>query len=376
VPQTICDFASLDAIADERRSIVVLYSGGLDGTYLLHRLAQRPDTRVHALTIDLGGNGDLTRMGAVCERTGAEHVVVDRRRDLLEDFVAPAIVCQARYLGSHPISASLTRPLMAQAAVEVAKERGATVIVHTATSGQNSLRRFHGALSSLGFDGRHGSPYAVPGLSRAERAQALEAAGLPGPRRPQVSTDVNLWAREFEAGPLDDPETVTVLEDLFEWTQRTSGDPAEIEVGFELGRPVRLDQEAADLDVIVDRLNSLVGSFGIGRYVELEELPSGLKVQEVREMPAATLLFDAYRRVEQATVPAESIRCKQVQEQLWVREAVEGRWFGDLRRASQAFASTLAQRVTGTVRYRLQPGGFTVTSLVADAPLYLRSRPD
>lgn len=97
---------------------------------------------------------------------------------------------------------------------------------------------------------------------------------------------------------------------------------------------------------------------------------------ELREMPAAELLLRGYRHLETATLDAETIREKMHLEQLWVREALEGRWFGDLRTACQSFIDSCAARVTGSVRWRLRPGTAETRSIVAAAPRYLRDRED
>jgi len=91
-------------------------------------------------------------------------------------------------------------------------------------------------------------------------------------------------------------------------------------------------------------------------------------------MPAATLLLKTYRHLETATLDAETVREKMHIEQIWVREALEGRWFGELRQASQAFVDSCAARVTGTVRWRLRPGSADTRSIVAASPRYVRSR--
>jgi argininosuccinate synthase len=62
------------------------------------------------------------------------------------------------------------------------------------------------------------------------------------------------------------------------------------------------------------------------------------------------------------------------QEQIWVREAVEGRWYQPLRAAAQAFILTVAERVSGTVTYDLSINKLQIRSLKADQPIYLRDR--
>ncbi|ONH34706.1 MULTISPECIES: argininosuccinate synthase domain-containing protein [Protofrankia] len=355
--------------------LVVLYSGGLDGTYLLYHIHRvRPSAEVVVLSCDLGGGVDTNRARMICANLPFEHIVLDRTAAFVRDYAFPSISAQACYGGTHPISASLSRPLLARTAFDEATRRDCSVILHTADATQNSLRRFNQTLADLGFRGHYGSPFSARPPHRREKRWTLAEAGIIDDGASIFSTDVNIWCREFEAAGLDDPEKIEIPESLFHWTRYRGTDPVEVEVSFEAGTPVALDGVETDGVSLLSRLNDVVGQFGLGRFIGLEEIANGQKVQEVREMPAAMLLMDAYRRLEQATHPASCIREKMHIEQLWVQEAVEGRWLSPLREASQSFISTIAASVSGSVRYLLSENRILLRGLTADAPRYVRDR--
>lgn len=162
---------------------------------------------------------------------------------------------------------------------------------------------------------------------------------------------------------------------LYQWTAKSEHNySSDLHVQFEGGQPVALTGRRMPVIDIIHELNYHAGAYGIGRYCGLEHLDHGEKVLEVREAPAATILMDAYRHLETASIEYEVLREKSSQEQLWVREAIEGRWFGKLRESSEQFIHSTAQQVTGTVGYRLRLGAADVCSIVADAPLYLTNR--
>lgn len=370
----IRDLESLLTLKSGEFRPLCLFSGGLDGTYLLYYLSTLNVRNVLALTVDLGGDLDHEFIENICRQLGATCLIIDRRGEFVEHFVVPSIYSQALYLGSYPISASLSRPLMAKAACEVASELGCSVIIHTSSRSQNSLRRFNGAFRRLKFDGLFGSPFDLSSIPRTKKISELSTAGIAFPEKEPCSTDSNLWCREFEYGRLDDPENIEVPEELYTWTQLMSNSSAIIKLTFQEGVPIEINGSALGVTEIVKELNLMVGSFGLGRYIGLEEIEDGAKVQELREMPAAFLLLDGYRRLESACVGSESIREKMHIEQLWVREAVEGRWYGDLRNAAQAFTAAIAQHVSGSITYELNPGAISIRSLQAKAPLYIRDR--
>jgi argininosuccinate synthase len=362
---------------DRARPVVTLFSGGLDSSYLLHRLAEDGFTDIHAVSVDLGAGEEVEELRLVADQLGVHLHVLDGRQRFAEEYVRPAIAAQAVYLGTHPISSSLSRPLIVELAMELADTLDASGILHTANRSQNTLRRLNGALRLLGYQGAHGTPYDLDPVDREEKVRALEEIGLVHMSKRIASIDANLWCREFESGILDDPEEHTVPEHLYHWSARGRHVAQEsVEIGFAAGVPVSVDGTGVALCSLVESLNHRAGAHGIGRYSGLEHLPGGQKVLELREMPAAEILLRSYRHLETATLDAETIREKMHLEQIWVREALEGRWFGELRGAAQSFIDTCATAVTGTVRWRLGLGSAETQSISAAAPLYVRNRED
>ncbi|MFJ8336598.1 argininosuccinate synthase-related protein [Streptomyces sp. NPDC094437] len=371
----IRSFQQIEHGLDPTRPVVTLFSGGLDSSYLLLRLRQLGVTDVHAVTVDLGEDESSAYKREVADALGAKLHVLDRKQEFAESFVAPAISAQAVYLGIHPVSSTLSRPLIARAAVQLADSLGAQAIIHTANRSQNTLRRLNGALELLGYPELYGSPYDLDPVDRDEKHRALLAAGVDLLNGRLVSGDSNLWCREFESGILDDPENHAVPEEMYRWSAPDpSALPTAVTVSFEKGRPTAVDGSPLPLVDMIALLNRQVGAYGLGRYSGLEHLDHGEKVLEIREMPAAMLLLDSYRHLEAACLDAELIREKRHLEQIWVREALEGRWFGELRVAAQQFIDSCAQRTTGSVTWRLRAGGAETRSIVAPAPLYLRDR--
>jgi argininosuccinate synthase len=360
---------------DRSLPVVTLFSGGLDSTYLLLRLREMNFTDIHAVSVNLGEDESSEEKRRIADALGVRLHVVDGRRTFAEEFVRPAIAAQAVYLDTHPVSSTLSRPLIARLATDLARELGAATVLHTANRSQNTLRRLNGALGLLDFPGRYGSPYDLEPVDREDKIVELKRAGLDRMSERIVSGDSNLWCREFESGILDDPEDHRVPQHMFRWSAVRHSAPGEtLEVTFRAGVPVAVDGTEMDLLDVVATLNERVGAYGLGRFSGLEHLDNGEKVLEIREMPAAWLLLRSYRHLEGATLGAETIREKMHLEQLWVREALEGRWFGRLRQAVQAFIGLCAEEVTGSVRWHLTPGGAETRAIVAERPLYLRDR--
>jgi len=368
-------FDDLLSIADKSTPVVTLFSGGLDSSYLLSFLFEAGFTSVTALCIDLGEGIEVATLQRAARRFGAELLIEDGKVEFAERYVKPALKAHAKYLDIFPVSSSLARPLIAQRAVRVAQERNAAAVLHTANQSQNSLRRLNTAIASEDFSGLFGSPYEYSALSREDKARALARYGLTYYTGRKLSGDANIWCREFESGPLDNPEGFALPEEAFTWSRRQHDLPAcSISLSIEEGELARINGQKMGFADAIAHLNAVVGSYGYGRFLGLEHLDEGEKVLEVREAPAAFILMQALRHLETATLSANSIILKQALERSWTLEAVEGRWKSDVKAAAEAGILSLTQRVTGNVRFDIDHQSCLPSSIRADRPLYITDR--
>lgn len=371
----IRSFDDLLYIPDKSVSVVTLFSGGLDSSYLLSFLHEAGFTKVVALCVDLGEGVEVEELENTARRFGAELLIEDCKVEFADCYVKPALKAHAKYLDIFPISSSLSRPLIAQRAVRAALERDAGAVLHTANQSQNSLRRLNTAIASEEYLGLYGSPYEYSALSREEKARALVRYGLTYYTGRKLSGDANIWCREFESGPLDNPESFELPEEIFTWSRcQHCLAPRAISLSIEEGELVQIDSQAMAFANAITHLNALVGSYGYGRFLGLEHLDEGEKVLEVREAPAAFILMQALRHLETATLSASSIVFKQALERSWTLEAVEGRWKSDVKAAAEAGILSLAQRVTGTVRFNINYQSCLPSSIRADRPRYITDR--
>jgi argininosuccinate synthase len=88
-----------------------------------------------------------------------------------------------------------------------------------------------------------------------------------------------------------------------------------------------LDGERLDGVELITRLNKLAGEHGIGRIDHIENRFVGIKSREVYEAPAATVLLEAHRDLEQLTLSKEQVRFKQVVSREFADLVYNGFWF-------------------------------------------------
>ncbi|EXA31551.1 hypothetical protein BFJ63_vAg16632 [Fusarium oxysporum f. sp. narcissi] len=355
--------------------VVTMFSGGLDSTYLLFRLQDLGFTNIHAVSVDVGESIDEDELTKYAAHFGATFKCLDGREMLIKEGVMPAIHAHAMYMGMYPVSSSLSRPVIARLVTDYAKSLNAGLLLHTANLSQNSLPRLNNSIRRYGFPGDFGSPYVSSVVSRKKKAEELAAVGLTFLSDRKLSGDENLWCREFESGPLDDPESFSIPEAAYQWTRRNRDCPAQkLTLCFEEGNLVSVNGNKLPLIEAIALLNMEVGKFGHGRFVGLEPIRTDAKVLEVREAPAAAIIMDALRHLEVATLESKALHLKLELEQKWVREAIAGRWGSKCHTMCDAALASALIGVSGSVTYDINHTHYLPCSIVAQNPRYIRDR--
>ncbi|KAJ5695473.1 hypothetical protein N7536_005885 [Penicillium majusculum] len=373
----IDSFEQIEALGDREAPVVTMFSGGLDSTYLLFKLQQLGFTNVHAITVDIGEPVDQDKLKILAAHFDANFIYLDGKDEFVEQGVKPAIRAHANYLGMYPLSSSLSRPVIARFVTDYAKSLNSRLLLHTANLSQNSLPRLNNSIQRDRFPGLYGSPYVRSVISRKDKAAELAKAGLAFMSDRKLSCDENLWCREFESGPLDDPEDFFVPDDAYVWTQTTiAHQPEKVKLGFECGQLVSINEQKMALKNAIMLLNSTVGKFGHGRFVGLEPIFTDEKVLEVREAPAAVIIMDALRHLEVASLSTNALGLKLELEQKWVLEAMSGHWGSPVHTMCDISIASILESVTGTVTYVVSPSRFLPCSIIAQNPCYVRDRDD
>jgi argininosuccinate synthase len=263
--------------------------------------------------------------------------------------------------------------VIAEAVAGIASEVGAEAVVHGCTGKGNDQLRFELAFKAT-YPGVHViAPLRDQVRSRDEEIEYALARGIPVSAAPAspFSIDENLLGRSIEAGVLEDPWAAPPPE-AFALTADPADapEPSEVVIAFEEGLPVALDDEGLPLADLVQALNAAAGAYGIGRIDMIENRVVGIKSRELYEAPAALVLIDAHRALEDLTLTKAELRTKRELETTWTNLVYEGQWFSPLRTALDAFVDATQTVVTGEVRVELRPGAAVVTGRRSPAGLY------
>jgi argininosuccinate synthase len=360
--------------------IVLAYSGGLDTSVLLKKLILE-GYEVIAMTADLGesdatsGAGARQVLDAVREkamRLGAhDAVMIDVRDEFVEQYAMPALRANAMYQGVYPLSAALSRPLIAASLVKTARAYSASAVAHGCTGKGNDQVRIEVAVRALDPSLVCRAPLREQPMSRPDAVAFAREHGIPITHtieRP-YSVDANLWGRSIEAGVLEDPWNEPP-EDAYAWTAAPSDRPSggeAITIDFHAGSASCRGLSGAPL---VDFLNAVGGKHGVGRIDLIEDRVVGLKSREIYECPGAITLITAHASLERLVLTRDELRFKSTCDQRYAELIYDGLWPHPLRTALDAFNASFLARMTGSVRMRLHQGNAVVTGLTSPFALY------
>jgi argininosuccinate synthase len=360
--------------------IVLAYSGGLDTSVLLKQYVAAGH-EVVAITANLGesdmvsGEGSQDALEAVRRKAlllGAKDaVLVDARERFINEYAYKALAANARYQGVYPLSAALSRPLIADLLVETANAYGCDTVAHGCTGKGNDQVRIEVGVRAAAPHLKTLAPLRDTPLSRPDALAYAQANGVPVSQTvaKPYSVDANLWGRSIEAGVLEDPWNAPP-EDCYDWTATPGTEPpdgTEIVLAFERGVPSMNGHRGAEF---VFELNKLAGANGVGRIDMIEDRVVGLKSREVYECPGSVTLIEAHIALERLVLTRDELRVKAGLDQKYGELIYDGLWSTPLRGALDAFNDHLAARMTGEVRLRLIRGKAVVVGARSPFALY------
>ena len=355
--------------------VVLAYSGGLDTSVAIKWLKENYDMDVIALTIDVGNERDFTAVREKALKVGATKALVkDAKKSFVDNFVFPALQADAVYEGQYTLATALSRPLMAKLQVDAALEEGASAVAHGCTGKGNDQVRFEVSVNALAPELKIIAPAREWNMTREQAIEYAQRHNIPVPITVSspYSIDENLWGRSIECGVLEDP-WVEPPANVFTWTKSPAeapDKPGYVEIGFDKGIPVTIDDHKMDGVSLIGRLNELAGEHGVGRTDLIENRLVGIKSREIYEAPAATVLLQAHQALQSLTLSREQLRFKQKVAMEYADLIYNGLWFTSLRQDLAAYVKSSQRFVTGTVRLKMFKGNCTIVGRKSPFSLY------
>jgi argininosuccinate synthase len=342
------------------KKVVLAYSGGLDTSAIVPWLIENKGCEVHAFVADVGqGEDELAGVEAKAIASGAVSCkIADLTDEFVDDYVMPTIQTGAIYEGKYLLGTAIARPIIAKAQAEHALAIGADAVSHGCTGKGNDQVRFESAFAAIAPNLEVMAPWREWDLTSREALLAyLAERQIPctASATKIYSRDRNIWHISHEGGAIEDPWNAAP-EDAWQMTssiENAPNAPEDVSITFEQGMPVALEGRAMSATEILEALNLVGGEHGVGRVDLVENRLVGMKSRGLYETPGGTILVAAYHALEELVHDRMSLHYKEHVGLTFAELVYNGQWFTPLREALTAFASNMAQKVTGTVVVKL-----------------------
>jgi len=358
----------------QKKTIALAFSGGLDTSYCVPRLAEQ-GYAVHTVYVDTGGATpeELAQIRAQAAAVGAvEHHEVDARQGVFDRFVRYLIQGNVLRGEVYPLSVSAERTQQAISVVEVARRIGAVAVAHGSTGAGNDQIRFDIALRVLAPELGIVTPIRDEGLSREVTIKYLEARNLPvPPKAGAFSINKGLWGTTWGGGWTHDTWAAPPAELLDPPADAPA--PADLIIGWEKGVPTSLDEKALTGADLIAELNRACDRYGVGHNIHVGETALGIKGRIGFEAGAAVVLITAHRELEKLVLTKWQSYWKDHLARFYGDRLHEGLYFEPALRDIEALITSSQDRVTGETRVRLAPGRFMVTGTRSPFSLMDRS---
>jgi len=356
--------------------VLLLYSGGLDTSVMIKWLMDEYGAEVTTLTVNIGQrdeNFDEIEQKAL--NLGVKKaVVLNVQEPFAADYLTKAIMANADYQGGgYHLFCPLGRIIIAEKAVEVAKQEGISVIAHGATGKGNDQVRFDSYITTIDPSIKILAPVREWQLTRKEELAYAKKHNIPISNHSKLySYDENLWGNSAEGGEIEDIKLEPELDKILiqnELPVRAHGEPATVSIDFVEGVLMALNGQKIDIVNMVKALTALGSAHGVGTTYLTEDRIVGLKVRGIYEQPAARILITAPKELEKLVSTFEEHEFKSYVDNKWATMCYKAQWFNPLMDNLNLFIKAANKKVTGTVKCLLYKGSVHVVSI--DSPYSL-----
>jgi argininosuccinate synthase len=364
----------------DQSPIILAFSGGLDTSFCVPWLKENYGRDVITATVDTGGIDAeaAVELEARAKALGAiEHLLIDCKQDFFDTVIRYLIAGNVLRGNAYPLCVGAERGLQAARLAQLAADRGATTVAHGCTAAGNDQVRFEVALRTLNPGLEVLAPVRDNSWVREEQLAYLEDHDMPLPAQGSAySINRGLWGITI-GGQETLTSKTTIPEDAWVLSANAFSEPQELSqhtLEFDAGTPVALDGRKLAPVELIEELEVLAGSYGIGRGIHLGDTVLGTKGRVAFEAPAAIALITAHRELEKLVLSGTQIRVKDNIAATYGDLVHEGKQLDLVCADIEALLVSSQRRVSGTVKIALKPGSLFVEGVESPHSLLAATR--
>jgi argininosuccinate synthase len=353
-------------VSSDQSPIILAFSGGLDTSFCVPWLKENHGRDVITATVDTGGIDAeaATALEARAKALGAiEHVLIDCKQDFFDTVIRYLIAGNVLRGNAYPLCVGAERGLQAARLAQLAAQRGATTVAHGCTAAGNDQVRFEVALRTLNPGLEVLAPVRDNNWVREEQLAYLEGHDMPLPAQGSAySINRGLWGITI-GGQETLTSKTTIPEDAWVLSANAFSEPQEPSrhtLEFDAGTPVALDGQRLAPVELIENLEMLAGSYGIGRGIHVGDTVLGTKGRVAFEAPAAITLITAHRELEKLVLSGLQLRVKDSIATTYGDLVHEGKQLDLVCADIEALLASSQHRVSGVVTLALKPGSLFV----------------
>lgn len=357
---------------EQKKKVLLAFSGGLDTSFAVKYLSEDLGYEVHTAIANTGGFSDeeLAVIADKAKRLGAaSHTTLDVTKDYYDKSIKYMIAGNVLRNGTYPISVSSERIFQAIATIEHAKKIGAQAVAHGSTGAGNDQVRFDLTFQILAPEIEIITPTRDMTLTREYEINYLKEHGYEADfKKMEYSINKGLWGTSI--GGKETLKSEQTLPESAYPSQITATEPESLKLTFTQGELTGVNgKEYTDRIEAIRAVEEIGAKFGIGRDMHIGDTIIGIKGRVGFEAAAPILIIAAHKMIEKHTLTKW--------QQYWKDQV--GTWYGmflheaqylePVMRDMEAMLESSQRNVTGTVEILLRP--YTYTLVGVDSPFDL-----
>ena len=351
------------------KRVVVAFSGGLDTSYTVMKLAQE-GYEVYAACANTGGFSEeqLKKNEENAYKLGAvKYVTLDVTHEYYEKSLKYMIFGNVLRNNCYPISVSSERIFQAIAIARYANEIGAKAIAHGSTGAGNDQIRFDMTFLVMAPGVEIITLTRDQKLTRKEEVDYLNEHGFFADfTKLKYSYNVGIWGTSICGGELLDA-TQGLPEEAYLKHVTAQEPETTLKITFDKGEIVAVNDEHFDDKVAaIQKIEEIGASYAIGRDANVGDTIIGIKGRVGFEAAAPKLIIEAHRLLEKSTLSKWQQYWKDQVANWYGMFLHESQYLEPVMRDIEAMLTSSQRYVNGTVILELRPLGFSTVGV--DSP--------